>query len=77
MLVLEAALSEWGLDHVYIFKNWTWEQLTRYLDAAIERREKMAEAMSGKEKPKKVGFREFIAMMGGKVGKAFRKKEDE
>ena len=76
MAVFEIALSEWGIDHVYIFKNWTWAQLLRYIDVGIERRNQQAEALNP-DKPKKIGTTEFLGMMGGKIGTVFRKKETD
>lgn len=53
------------------------EQLTRLIDAFKKRKEQEMEAMSGKEKGKKLGWREFVAATGMKVKRAFRKKETE
>jgi len=64
-------MAEWHIDWIYIRQNWSVEFLMLMVDRLVERKEEEAAAITGKKTRSKpsMGYRDWLALTGGKVKK--------
>lgn len=63
--LFEALLREWGRDPGWIRRNWTMEIMDVMVRAMARRKQREADAWSGKGK--RLGYEEFMAATGMKA----------